>query len=62
MSGAKAAVETKSIQSKPANTRRARVWLIISSILFALWIGAMIAMYVKTVYPQRYPVTRQLPK
>jgi hypothetical protein len=29
--------------------------LIVTSVVFAIWVGAMIAMYVTTVYPQRHP-------
>jgi hypothetical protein len=43
--------------SSPAQTRRARMLLILFSVLLGLWIAAMIAMYVTTVYPERYPAT-----
>jgi hypothetical protein len=46
--------------SAHASSRRARLFLLLSTVLFIAWIGAMIAMYVLTVYPQRYPSTQRL--
>jgi hypothetical protein len=34
---------------------RRRVALIVLSVLFALWMAALAAMYVATVYPRRHP-------
>lgn len=38
-------------------SRRSRLLLIICSSILAMWVAAMIAMYVVTVYPQRHPAT-----
>ena len=50
----------KSTAIEPALIRpkRARMLLIVFSVLFALWIAIMIGMYILTVYPQRYPTSR----
>jgi len=37
---------------------RQKMLLAITSIAFALWIAAMLAMYFTTVYPQRHPATQ----
>jgi hypothetical protein len=41
----------------PAAISRVRRLLVAFSVLFAIWIAAMIAMYAKTVYPQRHPAS-----
>jgi hypothetical protein len=38
-----------------ATTRRSKIWLVITSLVFTVWIAGLIAMYFKTVYPQRHP-------
>jgi len=55
MSGAKPPAEQPAIQPAPTQSKLPRLLFIFFSILFAVWITAMIAMYVVTVYPQRYP-------
>jgi preprotein translocase subunit SecG len=37
---------------------RAKILLIVTSVLFGMWIAAMLVMYFKTVYPQRHPATQ----
>jgi hypothetical protein len=39
-------------------TGRSKILLIITSMVFALWIAALLVMYFKTVYPQRHPATK----
>jgi hypothetical protein len=47
------AAENSAAQFTPRTVRLARIVLVFSSILFTLWVGLMIAMYVTTVYPER---------
>jgi hypothetical protein len=54
MSGEKNEAQTAQRSASPT-TRRARVLLILSSVILALWIAGLIAMYATTVYPQRHP-------
>jgi hypothetical protein len=35
-----------------------KILLILTSLAFAIWIAAMLAMYFKTVYPLRHPKTK----
>jgi hypothetical protein len=37
---------------------RQKMLLVATSVAFALWIAAMLAMYFTTVYPQRYPAAK----
>jgi hypothetical protein len=41
----------------PGVVRRARRLLIVFSVVLAIWIAAMLAMYFTTVYPQRHPAS-----
>jgi hypothetical protein len=45
------------LELTPAAVKRVRRLLVLFSILFALWIAAMIAMYATTVYPVRHPAS-----
>ncbi len=50
------------VEYQPARTetpvsKRARLFLVLFGVLFAIWVGAMVWMYLTTVYPHPVHIT-----